>query len=120
MHAVDESLVFRLKHFGGRHIGEDHEFLDVAMRRLEPWRGRDGLHRALFVEDDLAFGKVEIERSAFVAGDFQRGVGLVKWHKDSGMERAHGLVRSMVDQSLRLRIGEFRRRAHHNPMETMA
>src|ERR1019366_6745489 len=77
MHAIDEILVFRFKRFGGRHIRENHEFLDEAVR-IEPWRRFDGFYRALLVEDDLAFREVEFERPAFVARGSKGEIGLVK------------------------------------------
>ena len=119
MHAIDESLLFRLKRFGGRDIREDHEFLDKAVR-IEPWRCRDGFHGALLVQDDFAFREIEIEWPAFVARDFEGAIGLVKRNEDRSMKQRRPLVRSVVERRLRLAIGEFRRRAHNDPMEAMA
>src|SRR4029077_12634106 len=63
MHAVDESLIARFQHFGRRHIGEDHIFLDEAMRVKPRWDD-DGFHSAHLIEDYFAFRKIEVKRAA--------------------------------------------------------
>src|SRR3984893_4242767 len=96
MRAIDDSLVFRFKPLSGRHIREDHEFLDEPVR-IESWRRHDGFHRTLLVEDDLAFREVEIERPALVARGFEGGIGLVKRNENRRMRQHRLRVRAMVD-----------------------
>ena len=63
MGAVDELLAVLLERLGRRHIGEDHELLDQAVR-LQPLRDHDAVEGAVWLEQDLALGQVEIERRA--------------------------------------------------------
>ena len=71
MDTVEEGDMGALQGFGGAHIGEDHELLDQAMS-LEARRHDDPVERAVGLEEELAFGKVEIERLALRARLLQR------------------------------------------------
>ena len=67
--------------FGGGDIGEDHELLDQPVR-LEPLRHDHAIDGAVGFEHDLAFGNVEIERAALVAGAQHRAIGGVERLED--------------------------------------
>ena len=72
VHAIDKRGVGALERFGRRDIGEDHELFDQAMG--DEALGRDhAVDGAVGLEQDLALGKVKIERIARVARAFEGG-----------------------------------------------
>ena len=92
VHAIDQRHARLLQRLGGGDIGEDHELLDQPVR-LEPLRGDDAIDRAVGLEQDFPLGQIEVERTAGVAGFFQRLIG--------GVER----LEHVVDQRVRHLVG---------------
>ncbi len=74
VHAVDQRRARPLQSLGGRHIGEDHEFLDQPVR-IETRRNDHAIDGAVGFQQDLALGQVEIERLAFLALVQPRAIG---------------------------------------------
>ena len=99
-----------LQRFGGRDIGEDHEFLDQPMR-LQPLGPTHALEASLVVENELALRQIEIERVAPFAFDPDRGMRGPERLEDALEERRRRLVRSAVDRGLSLFVGEPARRS---------
>ena len=118
MGAIDQLLAMLLQGFGRRDIGQDHEFFDQPMR-FEPRRNDDAVEGAVFLQQDLALGQIEIERRAQIAGVPQRFMRGVKRSQHRVEQRLRRFIRAALDRVLRLRIGELGVRAHHHAMETM-
>ena len=118
VHAIDQRHARALQRLRGRHIGEDHEFLDQPVR-VEALRRHHAIDGIVGGENDLAFGKVEIERRARVAGALDRAIGAVERLENGRQQRPAGLIGPTVDRGLRLRIVESRRRAHEHAMEAV-
>ena len=118
MHAVDQRQRLLFQRFGRGDVGEDHELLDQAMR-VEPLRHDHPIDRAVRFQHDLALGQFQIERIALVARALHRGIGVVQRAQHGLQQRAGDVIGAAVDRGLRLRISEFRRRAHQDAMERM-
>ena len=67
MDAVHHRRLLPFERLGRGDVGGDHIILDQPMR-VEPLARRDRQDAALFVEHHPAFGQVELERLALVAG----------------------------------------------------
>jgi hypothetical protein len=89
-----------------RDIGGDHHLLDEP-HCLEPLRDAHVGDHALAVEDDLAFGQVEVKRPPLVAGAHHRLVGAPQGLEDRLQQGAGGIVGPAVDRLLRLAVAEF-------------
>src|SRR5207302_3649568 len=99
-------------------VGQDHELFDQFVR-VEPLRHDHAVHGAVGLEQDLAFGNVEIERIALVARALYHRVSVVEW-LDDGIEQGTGdVIGPPVDRGLRLRIVQFRGRAHQYAMKAV-
>ncbi len=77
VHPVDKRQRLLFKHFGRGDVGQNHEFLDKLVR-VQPLRHDHAIHGAVRFQQDLAFGNVEIERIAFVAGALHDRIGVVQ------------------------------------------
>ena len=66
MDAVHDRRLLGLERVRRGDVGGDHIILDQLVR-VEPLARSDRGDAALFVEDDLAFGQVELERPALFA-----------------------------------------------------
>src|SRR5262245_39496211 len=74
VHTIDHGSALCGERFGGGDVGRNYELFDQTVR-LEPFGNDDAAHAALSVEDHLAFGQIQKERFAAVAGDAERGIG---------------------------------------------
>ncbi len=116
VHAIDQRHARLLEGFGGGDVGHDHEFLDQAVR-FQPF-GRDhAVDGAVAFQQDLAFGKIEIERLALGARAHHRFVGGVERREDRLDQRLGVLVGASADRELRLLVGQLRRRSHHDAVK---
>jgi len=103
--AVHHRRLLRLQRLGGGDVGGDHVILDQPVR-IEPLARGDRHDPALLVEDDAAFGQVEVERLARIARLRQRA--------PAGPERTQHVDHRTgigVDRRLCLFISEVRRDA---------
>ena len=116
MHAVDQRQRLLLQRLGGGDVGKNHELLDQPVR-VETFRHDDAIDGAVWLEQDFALGQVEVERVALVAGALHRVIGGIKRLEDRIEQGTRGVVGLAVDRGLRLRVIEFRRRAHQHAME---
>ena len=103
VHAIDQRHARLLAGFGGGDIGEDHEFLDQPVR-VEPLRHDHAIDGAVGFQQDLALGKVEIERIALVARACSTAIGGIERFQDLIEQRSGGFVGAAVDRGLRLRV----------------
>ncbi len=92
MDAVERGSVGLLELLGDRHVGEDHAFLDQAVRVIAGAQ-LDALHSLRGVDYELRLGGVEIERTAFAACFVQRTID-VDEHQQWLDERPQLLARS--------------------------
>ena len=118
VHAVDERQRFFFKHFGRGDVGQDHEFFDQLVGVQSLWND-DAIHGAVRLEQNLAFGNVEIERIAFFARALHHRVGVVKRSQDGGEQGTGYIVRPAIDRRLRLRIMQFGGRAHQDAVKAV-
>ena len=116
--AVDLRAVLLLQRLGGADIGLDHEFFDELVR-IEPLAPLHAGDFAVF-EDDLVLGRVDLERLALLARVPCAGVSGPERFEDGLKQRLRFLVGLAVDRSLRLLVGELRRRAHQSAHEFVA
>ena len=119
VHAIDQRGSRALQRLGRRDVGEDHELLDQPVR-IEARRNHDAIDRAVWFEQDLALGQIEIERLALRALALDRRVGRVERLDHRIEEGAGGLVRAPVGGLLRLRVMKLRGGAHQHAMESVA
>ena len=96
VHAIDQRHARLLQCFRRRDIGEDHEFLDQPVG-VEAFRRHHAVDGIVGGQHDLALGKIEIERGAFVAGALERPVGGVERLR---MEASRGPVVSSGQPSI--------------------
>ena len=118
MHPIDKRQRLLFKHFGRGDVGEDHEFLDQAVR-VEPLRHDDAIDCAVRLQQDLSFGQIEIERIALVARELYQRIGRVERLQDRIEQGAGGVVGPAVDRGLRLRVMQLGGRAHQHAMKAV-
>src|SRR5262245_51679670 len=82
-----------------------------TLRRYDPVDGTIGL------EEDLAFGKVEVEWLPFGARTCHHFVGGVEGTENRRNKRLSNLIGAPADRSLCLLIRKTRGRTHHNTMK---
>ena len=116
MDAIDERNARALAGLRRGHVGEDHELLDQPVR-FQPLRHDHAIDRAVRLEHDLAFGNLEVERPALVAGAAHRPVGGIKRRDDRRDDRLGDLVRPAGNGELRLFVMEPRGGADEHAME---
>ena len=108
VHPIDKRQRLLFKHFGRRDVGQDHEFFDQLVR-IQPLRHDDAIHGAVGLQQDLAFGNVEIERIAFVARALDDRIGVVERFEDRIEQGTRRVVGPSVDRRLRLRVVQLSR-----------
>ena len=76
MHAKQKRHLFGLQSLRSGHIRQDHKFFNQAMRIqtiAKIYRG----HLPVFIQDDFAFGQIQLKRLANFARPNQGGVSLI-------------------------------------------
>ena len=118
VHAIDQRHARPLAGFRRRHVGEDHELFDQPVR-FQPLRHDHAIDGAVGLEQDLALGQFEIERTALVAGVAHRPVGGVKRLEHLLDDRFGDFVGPAGDRELGLLVVQPRRRADQHAMEAV-
>ncbi len=116
VNAENKRLAARFQCFSGGNVRLNHELFDELVR-IEPFGNDDLVDLAVGREQDFLFRQIEFQRFARVTPPLQHGIGVPQRFQYAVENRRSLVIRRTVDRGLRLRIGQLRRRFHHDAVK---